>query len=56
MRRCPDLERCRGAGTRTRARKVPGMEGAGAPAAYGASGHLDDPQGYSESRAKEEGA
>lgn len=31
----------------TRAGKVPGMEGAGAPALGGASGHLDDTQGYS---------
>lgn len=53
VRRCPGLERGRVAGTRTWARKVPEMEGAGVPAVGGASGHLDDPQGYSTGRARE---
>lgn len=36
----------------TRAGKVPGMEGAGAPALGGASGHLEDTQGYSGGRGR----
>lgn len=36
----------------TRAEKVPGMEGVGAPAVGGATGHLDDPRGYSRRRSK----
>lgn len=40
------------AGMLTRAGKVPGMEGVGAPAEGGATGHLGDPRGYSGGRGK----